>query len=250
MNKPKFAAYYRVSTRKQKDSGLGIDAQRRMCLDYVERQGGIVLREFQDAMSGKETDRPGLLDAIDFCRENSTPMEPCTLVIAKLDRLARNIAFTFKVMETGISIYVCDLPVMNTLTLGVFATVAAYERELIAGRTKSALESIKDDIAKNGGHMSKAGRWINTLGRGKGVDTSAASSQSAMNAQKRANEWKKGSALYMWVENQLLRRRPRKEILEEAQVLFDKNPSVYCTREGRPLRKGVLSKWAKELKLC
>lgn len=247
MSQPKFAAYYRVSTRKQKESGLGLDAQRRMCLDYIERQGGIVLKEFQDAMSGKETNRPGLLNAIDFCKANSTTMEPCTLVIAKLDRLARNVAFTFKVMETGISIYVCDLPVMNTLTLGVFAAVAAYERELIAGRTKSSLDSIREDIAKNGGHMSKAGRWIHSIGGQKGQDTSAASAAAAISHAKRARSWKDKSALFTWVENQVRRGRPRQEIIADAKAMFEKNPSMYGTRRGCALCEGTLSRWVKEI---
>lgn len=242
MNKPKFVIYTRVSTTKQKATGLGLDSQRKMCLDLIERDGGDCVQEFQDVESGTHRDRPGLWRAIDYCKANQ-----CTLVIAKLDRLARDVEFTFKVLNSGIQIRFCDMPIMNTMILGVFASVAQYERELCSSRTKAALGEIKDNISDNGGHMSKAGRWIKKLGREKGCDTSAASSVSARNATKRANEWKSSSALYMWVENQLLRRRPRKEILAEAQALYEKNPTIYGTREGRPLSKGILSVWAREI---
>lgn len=240
----KFCTYIRVSTKKQGATGLGLDAQRKMCQDFIDRNNGTAVAEFQDVESGTHRNRPGLWRAIDYCKANQ-----CTLVIAKLDRLARDVEFTFKVLNSGIQIRFCDMPIMNTMILGVFASVAQYERELCSSRTKAALGEIKDNIAENGGHMSKANRWIKHLGREKGCDTSAASSVSARNATKRANAWKSSSALYMWVENQLLRRRPRKEILADAQALYEKNPSVYGTREGKPLSKGILSLWAKEMQL-
>lgn len=246
MSKPKFVTYLRVSTKRQQNSGLGIDAQRKMCQDYIDHQGGVILKEFQDAMSGKETDRPGLWAAIDFCKANGTPKSPCTLVIAKLDRLARNVAFTFKIMEAGIPIYIVDLPILNTLTLGVFAAVAQYERELIAGRTKGALESIKEEIAQNGGHVSKAGRYIKHLGRGRGADTTQASIAASASHVKRAAAWRDTSPLYLWVKLQLSRGVPRQTILAQAHELYEKNPSVYCTRQGRPLSAGTLSRWARE----
>lgn len=238
-----------MSTQKQGNSGLGLEHQRKMCMDFIEREGGICLKEFKDVESGKSRTRPGLWGAIDFCSKNSTITSPCTLVIARLDRMSRDIEFTFKVMHTGIQIRFTDMPIMNTMVLGVFATVAEYERELVSKRTKGALDSIKSDIEKNGGHMSKSGRWIKCLGRGKGADMSAAYTQSAINSQKRAQEWKNSSPLYMWVENQVMHRRPRKEILEEAKLLYDKNPSVYCTRNGCPLSQPILSLWIKDMKL-
>lgn len=240
----KYVTYIRVSTKKQGATGLGLDAQRKMCQDFVEHNNGESVAEFQDVESGTHRDRPGLWKAIDYCKAHG-----CTLVIAKLDRLARDVEFTFKVLNSGIQIRFCDMPIMNTMILGVFASVAQYERELCSARTKAALGEIKDNIAENGGHMSKANRWIKHLGREKGCNTSAASSVSARNSTKRANDWRSSSALYMWVENQLLRRRPRKEILADAQALYEKNPSVYGTREGKPLSKGILSLWAQELQL-
>lgn len=134
-----YCIYLRVSTTRQFSSGLGIEAQRETCLNYIKSQDGEFLKEFIDSESGKNRNRPGLLSAIDFCKTNC-----CTLVIAKLDRLARDVEFTFKVINTGIDIHFCDMPMINTMILGVFASVAQYERELISGRTKAALTAKKE----------------------------------------------------------------------------------------------------------
>ena len=240
----KFCIYLRVSTKRQGASGIGLEAQRKMCLDLIAREGGEMVKEFQDVESGKSRTRPGLWSAIDYCREYQ-----CVLVIAKLDRLARDVEFTFKVLREGIQIRFADMPVVNTMILGVFASVAQYERELIAGRTAGALDAIKDDIAKNGGHMSKTGRWIKKLGREKGCDNTVAGTAAGISHARRANDWRSTSALYLWVENQVLKRRPRKEIVAEARALYEKNPALYGTREGKALCEGTLSRWCKEIEL-
>lgn len=141
----KYCIYLRVSTTKQGNSGLGLEAQRKMCLDFIQRNGGICIAEFKDVESGTHRDRKGLWAAIDFSKRNS-----CGLVIAKLDRLARDVEFTFRVMNTGIDIHFTDMPVVNTMILGVFAAVAQYERELCSSRTKAALAQKKAAGAKLG----------------------------------------------------------------------------------------------------
>jgi len=242
--KQKFCIYLRVSTKRQGTSGLGLDAQRKMCLDLVEREGGTVIKEFQDIESGKSRTRPGLWNAIDYCKAFD-----CTLVIAKLDRLARDVEFTFKVIGTGIQIRFVDMPVMNTMILGVFASVAQYERELISSRTKGSLDAIKDDIKKNGGHVSRTGRYIKKLGREKGADISSARMASGISKARDASDWRLKSALYSWVTNQLLKGRKRREILAEAIEMYEKNPAAFGTREGKPLCEGTLSRWAKEIRI-
>lgn len=137
-DKKKFCTYLRVSTIKQGASGLGIEAQRRICADFINRNNGTNEHEFMDVESGTHRDRKGLLAAINFCKQNN-----CALVIAKLDRLARDVEFCFKVVNTGIEIHFCDMPSINTLLLGVFASVAQYERELTSTRTKQALSAKK-----------------------------------------------------------------------------------------------------------
>lgn len=134
----KYVTYLRVSTKKQGASGLGLDAQRKMCQDFIDRQGGEHVKEFLDVESGTHRDRKGLWQAIDYCKANGT-----SLVIAKLDRLARDVEFVFRITNTGIDIHFTDMPVVNTMILGVFAAVAQYERELTSDRTKKALAELK-----------------------------------------------------------------------------------------------------------
>lgn len=134
----KFAVYIRVSTRKQGNSGLGLESQQKICGEFIKTHGGERVAEFKDVESGTHRDRKGLLAAIDYCKRND-----CALVIAKLDRLARDVEFCFKVVNTGIEIHFCDMPQLSTLMLGIFATVAQYERELTSDRTTKALAAKK-----------------------------------------------------------------------------------------------------------
>ena len=140
-----YCTYLRVSTQKQGRSGLGLDAQRKMCADFIATQGGCMSQEFVDVESGTHRDRKGLQNAINYCKQNN-----CPLVIAKLDRLARDVEFCFKIVNTGVEIHFTDMLQMNTLLLGVFATVAQYERELTSDRTKKALAVKKKQGCKLG----------------------------------------------------------------------------------------------------
>lgn len=147
-----YAVYIRVSTRKQGASGLGLEAQRKICDDFIKSQEGEKVAEFQDVESGTHRDRKGLAQAVSFCKKNE-----CCLVIAKLDRLARDVEFCFKIVNTGVDIHFCDMPNVSTLLLGVFASVAQYERELTSDRTKKALEAKKARGEKLGGASDK---WV------------------------------------------------------------------------------------------
>ena len=133
-----YATYLRVSTQRQGAQGLGISAQRNMCENFIKQNKGKQVQEFMDVESGTHRDRKGLWQAIDYCKKND-----CSLVIAKLDRLARDVEFTFKVINTGIDIHFTDMPVVNSMVLGVFAAVAQYEREMCSKRTKQALAALK-----------------------------------------------------------------------------------------------------------
>lgn len=141
----KFVVYIRVSTQKQGRSGLGLESQQKICDDFIRNNEGEKVAEFKDVESGTHRDRKGLLAAIDYCKKNNY-----ALVIAKLDRLARDVEFCFRVVNTGIEIHFCDMPVMNSLLLGVFASVAQYERELTSDRTKKALAVKKAQGCKMG----------------------------------------------------------------------------------------------------
>lgn len=142
----KACIYIRVSTQKQGASGLGLEAQREICMDYINKSGREYVTEFKDVESGKSRTREGLLRAVDYCKENG-----CELVFAKLDRLARDVEFTFRVINSGVQVHFCDMPTLNTLILGVMASVAQYERELISQRTKAALKAKKERDGQTGG---------------------------------------------------------------------------------------------------
>ena len=139
--KPKstiFIAYYRVSTDKQGRSGLGVEAQRAAVAHYLGSVGGILRAEFTEVETGKHNDRPELEKALAACRKHKG-----RLVIAKLDRLSRNVAFIAAMMDAGVEFVACDNPHATRLTLHILAAVAEHEREMIASRTKAALHAAK-----------------------------------------------------------------------------------------------------------
>jgi len=131
--KGKFIAYYRVSTGKQAASGLGLEAQKNAVADYLNGGRWTLLDEFIEVESGKNSDRPQLERALALCR-----LHKATLVVAKLDRLARNLHFLSGLMESGVEFVACDLPSANRLTIHVLAAVAEAEALAISQRTKVA----------------------------------------------------------------------------------------------------------------
>jgi DNA invertase Pin-like site-specific DNA recombinase len=152
--KIKHVAYYRVSTQRQGRSGLGLEAQRRAVLDYLNG-GAEVLAEHTEVESGARNDRPELAKALAACRVHSA-----TLVIAKMDRLARNVAFISNLMESGVDFTAVDFPQANRLTIHVLAAVAEHERDMISQRTKAALAAAKARGVKLGRpeNMTPSGR--------------------------------------------------------------------------------------------
>lgn len=129
-------AYRRVSTKGQGISGLGLEAQERMIADYVARVGGQRLATFTEVESGKKKNRPELHKALALARKRKA-----TLIVAKLDRLARNVAFVSALMETNVQFKAADFPEANRLMIQILAAVAEYEAKLISDRTKAGLES-------------------------------------------------------------------------------------------------------------
>lgn len=135
-----FVAYYRVSTARQGESGLGLDAQRAAVNRYLAQAGNAELAaEYTEVESGKRhTNRPQLAAAIAHAKRAHA-----TLIIAKLDRLARNVAFIAGLMESAADFVACDMPHANRLTIHILAAIAEHEREMISARTKAALEQVK-----------------------------------------------------------------------------------------------------------
>src|SRR5712675_430248 len=134
----KFVAYLRVSTDKQGHSGLGIEAQRRAVNDYLNGSNWRLLQEYVEVESGKRNDRPQLTAALAHAKATGA-----IVVIAKLDRLARNVAFISNLMESGVEFVAADMPMANRLTVHVLSAVAEHEREMISQRTQAALAAAK-----------------------------------------------------------------------------------------------------------
>lgn len=134
----KFVAYYRVSTTKQGESGLGLEAQRSAVTEYLKRTSGNLLADFTDIESGAKDDRPELARALRKCR-----LTGATLLIAKLDRLSRNRRFLLELADSKLDFVCVDMPEANSLTVGILACMADYERQLISERTRAALKAAK-----------------------------------------------------------------------------------------------------------
>ena len=131
-----FISYYRCSTQRQGLSGLGLDAQRNSVLSFLNNR--TVLAEFTDVESGKNDHRPELLKAIELAKQTNS-----TLLIAKLDRLSRNLTFVSTLMDTKVRFICCDMPDANELTIHIFGALAQWERKKISSRTKDALQQLK-----------------------------------------------------------------------------------------------------------
>jgi DNA invertase Pin-like site-specific DNA recombinase len=153
---PRFVSYYRVSTSQQGASGLGLEAQREAVARHVAGAGSVIVAEFQEVESGKKNDRPQIAAALAACR-----LRRATLIIAKLDRLARNVHFISNLMESGVDFVACDNPHATRLTIHILAAVAEHEREMISARTIAALLAAKARGVKLGNPKLKPGdRWI------------------------------------------------------------------------------------------
>jgi DNA invertase Pin-like site-specific DNA recombinase len=158
----KFVSYLRVSTARQGASGLGLEAQRAAVTGYLNGGRWMLLQEIVEVESGKRNDRPALAAAIRLCRKHRA-----TLVIAKLDRLARNVAFISNLMESGVEFVAVDMPQANRFVVHILAAVAEQEAEATSKRTKAALAAAKARGTKLGGRRVSAERFaeIGAVGR-------------------------------------------------------------------------------------
>jgi DNA invertase Pin-like site-specific DNA recombinase len=139
----KYIAYYRVSTDKQGASGLGLEDQRKTVLNYIKPEN--IYQEFTEIESGRKKNRPILNQALELCKQ-----QEATLVIAKLDRLSRNVAFVTALLESGVKFVCCDMPTANELTIHILAAFAQAYAKSISDNTKRALKVKKDQGFKLG----------------------------------------------------------------------------------------------------
>ena len=144
----KYIAYYRVSTDKQGQSGLGLEAQQAAVASYRDS----IIAEFTEIESGKVDQRPQLMLALEQCRKHNA-----AILIAKIDRLSRDAAFLLALRKAGVDIVAADMPHAGTLEFGIRAVVAQHEREEIARRTKAALAAAKARGVRLGSPNPSAG---------------------------------------------------------------------------------------------
>jgi len=156
----KIIAYYRVSTKRQGASGLGLDAQQAAVEAFAKANGGRIVAAYREIETGKRADRPELAKAIAHAR-----LAKATLVVAKLDRLARNVQFTATLLNSGVEFVACDNPHANRLTIHILAAMAEHEAKAISDRTKEALAAAKRKGVKLG--SSRPGHWYGRTERRK-----------------------------------------------------------------------------------
>lgn len=139
-----YVAYYRVSTGKQGRSGLGLEAQRTIVENYIKIED-IIVKEFTDVQTGTYDSRTGLEKALDFCKNKG-----CKLIVAKLDRLTRDLHFITGLQKANVDFVICNIPDATPLTIHIFAAMAQHEASIGKIRTKEALSELKKKGVKLG----------------------------------------------------------------------------------------------------
>jgi len=147
-----FVAYYRVSTQRQGRSGLGIDAQKKAVLDFLDGGRWSLVAAFEEHETGRDNDRPKLREAMALCRVRNA-----TLVIARIDRLSRNAHFLLGLQEAKVRFVAADMPDANELTVGIMAVIAQAESKRISANTKAAMAAARARGRKLG-HMGPISR--------------------------------------------------------------------------------------------
>jgi DNA invertase Pin-like site-specific DNA recombinase len=219
MNAPKFVTYLRVSTSKQNETQHGISAQRTAVKNMAA--GGEIIAEFVEVESGKNDHRTKLAAALELCKRTSA-----VLLIAKLDRLSRSVKFLFELKESGVEIKAADVPEFNTITLGILAVMAQYERERTAERTKAALAELRKVKGEWRTGKRKDGTFVlNEAARMKSATTIRTKAEANPNT-------KRAKAMLAMIKNQ-----PDSAELSLSAIAAQMNASGFATASGRPFNK-------------
>mgnify|MGYP003973618837 FL=1 len=148
-NPTKFIAYYRVSTQRQKSSGLSLLAQRQSISNFISQNNGILANEYTETASGVNNERKGIKTALRLCKE-----QDATLVVAKFDRLTRSVKFMSEIMDSRVKFKCVEFPEANELTIHILVAVAQNEQRIISKRIKDALAQSTKKLG-NQHHLTK-----------------------------------------------------------------------------------------------
>lgn len=226
----RFVAYYRVSTKRQGDSGLGLDAQKTAVASHVGQAGGKLLAEYTEVESGKRSDRPVLAQALFHARRSGA-----TLVVAKLDRLSRNVAFLAALMESEVPFVACDNPTATHLTIHVLAAVAEQETKAVSERTKRALAAAKARGTLLGSH--RPGHW-------EGREETRL--EALVRGRKRSAEVRRQNAAKSHAELCPLMIALRDEGLTLKQIAARLNADGFLTPTGKPWHEVYVCRFLKQ----
>ncbi len=216
----RFVAYYRVSTKRQGESGLGLEAQQLDVRKLIAERAGMEIACYTEIETGKNPDRPELAKAIAHAKVSNA-----TLVVAKLDRLARNVAFTSALLAAKIRLICCDCAGASHLTLHILAAVAQEEARLIGERTKKALAAAKARGVKLG--SARPGHWA---GREHRRGTRQATERSAVVRRREVVE------RYTHLIPTLKEMRAAGQTMDEIAAWLNSNG--HCTKAGKAYTRG------------
>lgn len=244
-------AYIRFSSDKQDET-----QQVQAIKDWAEPRGIVI-----DAVDKDE----GVSGGVSYKDRNLSAlvhrMRPGdTLIVSEISRLGRSMSdlntlindelkprkVRLVVIKSGIDMDCSNLKAIDEMIFFALSFAAQIEKEMIVQRTQSAIDARKALIERDGGFVSKAGNFCTHLGGKKGDDVSAPARASAQKRKAEKEEWRK-TGLFAWVELQLRKGRPRKDIVAEAREMYEKDPARWSTRNGRPLSEAHLSLWAKDI---
>lgn len=244
--------YIRFSTSSQDEM------QQKFALDEFAQKRGISIDSFEmdEGISGgvsyKSRKLYGLIKKMG---------SGDTLIVTEISRLGRSMGdvsdmlskelkprkIRLIVVKMGIDVDCSNLKATDEFLFSAMAFAAQVEKEMIVQRTQSAIDARKELLRKDGGFVSKTGRFCDHLGRRKGEKNPNAVDAMSKKRSETALDWKRRSPLYMMTSNMILKGEPRKKILQLAGDLYEQDPVAYGTRKGRPLSEAILSLWASEI---
>lgn len=207
--------YARVSTKGQGESGLGLEGQQAAIEAYAKQNGSTVVRLYVEVESGKKVDRPQLNLALAHSKRSKA-----SLVVAKLDRLARNVRFLASVIESGVDFVACDYPTANKLTIHFMSAVAEHEAEAISVRTKAALAAYKARGGKLGASLPQCRQNLTHSARLKGAKAAG------LAVAAKAND--------AYVDLVPLMQQMRTKKMTQQAIADELNLQGHTTRRGKP----------------